>query len=225
MKRTTSVALVIGLAAVAVAASLGAVSAVSSDGVGIGHESVEEEPANTQQAQNVQESSEDAADGDGTPGEYLTGVVGSHNAQLEGEISERAYEVRLSNAESDEAKAAVVAAHHEKSQDRLEDLELRLEEIDESRDVGEISEGRYDAEVATVDAEIRAVERQTEAVYQTANDLPETALEDHSVDPDSIAEVRAAADEIAAEQRTAHLSAVEEILGDADGTIDADDDE
>ena len=224
MKRTTSIALVIGLAVVAVAASLGAVSAVSSDGVDIGHEPVEEEPADTYQAQDAQESSDDAADGDSsTPGEHLAGVVGTHNAQIESEVSERAYEVQLSNAESDEAKAAVAAEHHAKSQDHLDDLEARLEELNESREVGEISEGRYNAESATVDAEIRAVERQTEAVHQTVNDLPEAVLEDHGLDPDAVAEIRADADEMIAEQRTTHRSAVEEIFGDGDETTDADD--
>lgn len=188
MNRTTSIALAAVLLVATLAAPLGAATVVS-NGVQDGAES---EPADRN------DRNESIA-----PGEQFAGVVGVQKAELDGDVSERAYDVRIERAASDEAKAAVVDERVRESEARLADLETRLEELDDSREAGEITEGRYRAEVATVVAEIRTVERELDALEATADDLPDRALADRGVDRESIRTLRDRADELGGSETAA----------------------
>ncbi|WP_049924499.1 hypothetical protein [Halopiger djelfimassiliensis] len=174
MNRPTSIALVAVLV-VTVAAPLGAASPVTN----------EETPTGTDETESI------------APGEHLIGVVGVQNAELEGDVSERAYSARIANAERNETKAAVLDEHLAESRTRLAELEERLETLNESRESGDLGEGRYRAEVAQVVAEARAVERRIEAAETTATRLPESALADRGVDVESIRATRARVGELA----------------------------
>lgn len=179
MNRRTTLALAAVLVVAAVAAPLGAAAAVSSP---TGQSDTDTDPASA------------PADGDGAesiaPGEHLAGVVGTQHAEIDGEVSERAYGVRIANANTDAAKAAVVDEQVAANERRLDDLEARLESLNESREAGEIGEGRYRAEVAAVAAELRAVERQLSAAERTATGLPAPVLEARGIDVDSIRTLR-----------------------------------
>ena len=176
MNRTTAITLTAILAVAMVAVPIAAAGVVSSGTV------------------------QDTPDGDdGTesikPGEQFNAAVGVQNAELDGEVSERALGAKIAAAETNETKAAVVAAGFTESQTRLEALEARLERWNESREAGEITEGRYRAEVATTVAELRTVERRLAVVETTAAELPAEALDDR-VDVESIRALRDRAGEL-----------------------------
>lgn len=181
MNRRTSLALVGILVVAAVAAPLGAAAAVSS-------------PSSADGQSETGTDSDPAAAADGNdsiaPGERLAGVVGAQQAEIDGEVSERAYGVRIANARSDAAKAAVVAEQINESERRLEALERRLAELNESREAGEISEGRYRAEVATTVAEMRALERRMNLTAETAAELPDSVRTSQGIDPKAIEDLR-----------------------------------
>ena len=181
MNRRTSLALVAVLVVAAIAAPLGAAAAVST-------------PSSADGQSETGTDSDPAAAADGNdsiaPGERLAGVVGTQQAEIDAEVSERAYGLRIANARTDAAKAAVVAEQFEESERRLEALEERLEKLNESRETGEISEGRYRAEVATTVAEMRVLERQVSVATETAIELPDTVRADHGIGQEAIEELR-----------------------------------
>ncbi|WP_254766749.1 hypothetical protein [Salinilacihabitans rarus] len=131
-----------------------------------------------------------ASDDGVRPGERLAGVVGVQGAELHGEVAERSHGVAVANAETDQERADVVAERVAAADARLDELETRLDELEAAREAGEIGEGRYRAEVATIEAETRAVERQVAAAAATADGLPADVLRERGVDAASIREVR-----------------------------------
>ena len=175
MNRTTSIALAAVLLVATVAVPLAAASVVSS--------------GSTQ---------DDRADGGNesiAPGERFAATVGVQNAEIEGDVSERALGARIANAETNETKAAVIATHVEESETRLSELENRLEALNESREAGELSEGRYRAKVATTVAEMRAIERQTAVAERNAVGLSDE-LAERGIDRESIRTLRDRAGEL-----------------------------
>ncbi|SFC42383.1 hypothetical protein SAMN05444422_10886 [Halobiforma haloterrestris] len=174
MKRNTTIALV-GVLVVALAAMpLGAASVGTA----------------------LQDETDDTDNDEIAPGERLSGVVAVQDAELSGEVSERAYGVKLAQAETDEAKAAVVDEQVEDVDERLTAIEERLEELEAAREAGEISHGQYRAEVAKLAAERATAERLAEGANATASDLPADLLEERGVDAEAIGELRERADEL-----------------------------
>ncbi|WP_254521513.1 hypothetical protein [Natrinema caseinilyticum] len=171
MNRITTITLATMLVVAAIAVPLAAASVVSSSG---SREMTDSEAGN--------ESIE--------PGEQFAAALGVQNAEIEGDVSNRAYGVRIANAETDRAKAAIAADQFEETETRLADLEARLEALNESRAAGELGAGRYRAEVATTVAEMRTVEQQAAAVERTAAGLPEAVLADHDIDVESVQTLR-----------------------------------
>ncbi len=201
MNRSTSITLVAVVLVAAVAVPLAAATVAPSGG--------------------VQNGTDDGAGNDSiAPGERFAAAVGVQNAELEGDVSERAFGVRLAGAETNETKAAVVATEVNESERRLAELEDRLATLNESRETGEISEGRYRAEVATVVAEIRSIERRTAVAETAAADLPEGALTPHGVDVQSIRTLRDRAGELGGPE-TADIA--RSIAGDDVGRSDGED--
>lgn len=198
MKRTATIALAIALAVALVAMPLGAASVVA-DG----------------QADERTDETESIA-----PGEQLSGVVGVQEAETQGELTERTYGIKIANAQSDEQVADVVDEQVTDVEDRFADLEERLENVTDAREAGEISEGQYRAEVATIAAERATVERQAEAAEATAGELPEDVLEERGIDVAAIEELRTSAAELGG-QDVAEIA--QSIAGDAVGQSPAPD--
>ncbi|MFC7237096.1 hypothetical protein ACFQS4_02510 [Saliphagus sp. GCM10025317] len=174
MNRRTSMALTVALLVAAVAVPLAAASVVPNGAVQEGSDAENESIA---------------------PGEQLSAAVGVQDAELEGDVSERAFGLELANAESDEAKAAIIAERHGEDEARLEKLEGRLETLNESREAGEVSEGHYRAEVAKVVAEMGSVERRAAIGATAAGELPTDVLSAQGVDVDEIRTLRERAGE------------------------------
>ncbi|WP_049901603.1 hypothetical protein [Natrinema sp. J7-1] len=171
MNRTTSITLAAILVVATVAVPLAAASVVSS--------------GDAQAAPDADADTESIK-----PGERFAAAVGVQNAELEGDVSERAFDARIANAESNRTKAAVVAAGVNETDARMTELEDRLPDLNESRDTGAISEGRYRAAVATIVAEMRSLERRAATAETAAAELPPEALAAHGIDEESIRTLR-----------------------------------
>lgn len=122
-------------------------------------------------------------DGNATvaPGEQLSGVVGVGEAELSGEVESRAYGVRVAQANSSDAKAAVVADQLNDTEERLADLESQRTELEAARENGSISEGQYRARMATLHAESQSAARLANQTNETAGQLPAETLEANGV--------------------------------------------
>jgi len=131
-----------------------------------------------------------------TAGEQLGGVVSVQGAELDGNLSERAYSHRIANAETDNQKAKIVDERLDEIEDRIADHEARLAELEAEREAGNISEGRYRAEVATLTAERDSTERAAARAEETARGIPEDVLAERGVSTERIDELRANASRV-----------------------------
>lgn len=130
------------------------------------------------------------------PGERLAGVVGVGDAELDGEVQERAYGIQIAQANTDEAKADVVSDRLGDVEQRLQNLEERKQDLDEARENGSMSEGEYRAKMAKVHAETRTAERMANTSNDTANGLPADLLSEKGIDADAIKTLQSRADEL-----------------------------
>ncbi|WP_135535053.1 hypothetical protein [Halostella pelagica] len=104
------------------------------------------------------------------PGERLAGVVGVQAAEIDGEMEERTFQLRVSGAGSNTARAAVVTGRITDIETRLEELEERRSELRKARANGSITEGEYRARTAQIVAEARTVERMANASENARTD-------------------------------------------------------
>ncbi|QIO21293.1 hypothetical protein [Haloarcula sp. JP-L23] len=125
------------------------------------------------------------------PGAQFAGAVGVQGAELGGEVEARAYGISVAKANTDNARAAVVAEETGELEVRLEALRQRKAALQQARENGSMSEGEYRARMAQLHAETRTVERLATQTNETASTLPAEALEAEGVD---MAAVRSLAD-------------------------------
>ncbi|SMO69399.1 DUF7096 domain-containing protein [Halorubrum cibi] len=151
-------------------------------------------------AQAGSEGGTNASDGatadDLSPGERLSGVIGVQGAEVDGEVSSRSFEIRLADAETDEERAAVIAAQLERNGERLAELRERQRELRERREAGNVSSGAYAARQAAIGTRVATVNRTTNRSAEVAADLPEEALAERDVDADRIRTLRESASEL-----------------------------
>ncbi|AEH35768.1 hypothetical protein [Halopiger xanaduensis] len=148
------------------------------------------------------------------PGAQFAGVVGVQQAEINGSVSERAYAAELATAENNESKAAIIDERIATTETRLATLERRLATLNESREAGELNDGRYRAAVAKTVAEIRSLERELETVESAAADVPDRVLAEQGVDRDAIRTLRERASELDGPETAA---AARSIAGDGAG--------
>lgn len=129
-------------------------------------------------------------------GDRIAGVMSVQEAELEGELERHAYENALERADDNASKAAVIGERVEASQERIRELEARKAELDERREAGEISEGRYRAEIARLSAEVNVARGTLDRSEAAAGELPEDVLEANGVNVTAIRELRGNADEL-----------------------------
>lgn len=120
------------------------------------------------------------------PGEKLSGAVNVQRAELEGEVDERAFGVKVARANSDAAKADVVAEQLDDVEGRIAELEQRKQHLRAARANGSISEGAYRAETAEVAAEIETARRLANATESTVRGLPADVLAERGIDAGAI---------------------------------------
>ncbi|MES3516250.1 MAG: hypothetical protein PPP58_01160 [Natronomonas sp.] len=142
----------------------------------------------------LQDDAEDAEE-DIQPGEQLSGVVGVQEAEIDGEIEDRAFGIKLAQAASDDARADVVAEQLQRNEQRIEELEERQEQLRQQREAGEITEGTYRAEIARNAAEVQNLKRTTNRGADAAASFPDK-LEERGIDTERIQTLQQRADEL-----------------------------
>ncbi|MBX0286732.1 hypothetical protein EGH22_10365 [Halomicroarcula sp. F28] len=120
------------------------------------------------------------------PGAQLAAVVAVGDAELDGEVDSRAYDIRVDRANSSAAKAAVVADQLNRTSERLGELEQRRQQLEQARDNGSMSEGEYRSRVAALHAESKNAQRLVNQTNETASELPAETLEENGVNVDAI---------------------------------------
>lgn len=120
------------------------------------------------------------------PGAQLSGVVAVGDAELDGEVDSRAYDIRVDRANGSDGKAAVVADQFNRTSERLGELEDRRQQLEQARDNGSMSEAEYRARVASLHAESTNAERLVDKTNETASELPAETLEANGVDVTAI---------------------------------------
>lgn len=125
-----------------------------------------------------------------TPGERFSGVVGVHEAKVEGKVETRAFGIKVSKARSDRAKAEIIADQVTDIQQRLDELEKRRTSLDQALEAGSITKGRYGAQIAELAVEMDTVNQLAKKGHETSNRLPERTLEKKGVSTSSIETLR-----------------------------------
>lgn len=198
MHRTTTLALAVILVISVAVVPLGAAEAAAND--------------TEQRAQGTNDSI--------APGEQLTGVLGVQMAEVDGEIENRSFGIQLANAETNETKAAVIGEQFDDIDERITALEERRETLEAEREAGNISEGEYRAEIATIEAETRTAERLTNSTESNVTDLPTDTLEEQGVNVSAIQTLSDRANELSGPE-TAEIA--RSIAGNSVGNPVADD--
>lgn len=146
-------------------------------------------------ATNETNTNETAANGT-APGEQLSGVIGVQEAEIEGDVDKRTFDIKVAQAQTQEAQADVVATQLGNVEERLNALEERKAELDQQRADGEISEGKYRAEIARVAAQTETATQLTNQSEQTAGELPEHLLTERNVSAEQIQTLKDRAGEL-----------------------------
>jgi len=137
--------------------------------------------------------SEEPAPNASAPGAMLAGVVDVQEAEVGGELADRAFGLQIARAESNASRASAVAGEVESLRERLRTLEQRRERLEAAHRNGNISEARYRAETAALVARSRILERQLERTGRVAVALPAELLDERDVDADEIERLRTGA--------------------------------
>lgn len=154
-------------------------------------------PAATDAAQDTETNTPTVDDNASVePGEKLSGVVSVQRTELEGEVDERTFGVKVARANSDSAKADVVAEQLDDVEQRIEELEQRKQTLEEARANGSMSEGEYQAKMATVAARTANAERMANASGETAQGLPADVLSEKGVNVTAIQTLKDRANEL-----------------------------
>lgn len=146
---------------------------------------------------------EDRTGAELAPGEQLAGIVGVQEAELNGDVSERTYGIKLAKAETDEERADVVAEQVRGVEQRLENLERTHENVTDAYEAGEISHGEYSAEMAALAAERQTGERLANGTAATAGELDSELLAERGVDAEAIQTLSDRASELGGEEVSA----------------------
>lgn len=146
-------------------------------------------PLGTALAQSQDDSGEDA-DEDIRPGERLSGVVGVQAAEIDGEVEARSFGIAISQAESNEERAELVAQRLDRNQDRLMDLERQQAQLREHRDAGNMSNGMYQARMAQHAATVQTVNRTTNQGAAVAGTLPDDVVAERQIDAERVQVLR-----------------------------------
>ncbi|MFD1571641.1 hypothetical protein ACFR9T_13785 [Halorubrum laminariae] len=180
---------VVGLIGVAAAGPVGVVTAQDDPGT---NETDTDDPGTNET--NSTAGSDDAAAV--SPGERFSGVVGVQQAEIDGEVSSRSFEVALDRTDSDAERAAVVAERLNRTDDRLTTIERRQRELRERRDAGELSQGAFAARMAELGARAESERREANQSADVAEQLPASARAERGLDEERLNAVRERASDL-----------------------------
>jgi hypothetical protein len=127
------------------------------------------------------------------PGERLAGTVGVERAAVAGEIEGRAFGQRMAAANSNDSRAAIVAAHIGDLQTRLDELQAERTALRTAYENGSLSHGQFRARMAQLHAEQRALQWRANHTQHVAGQLPAEARQHHGVNVTALHMVRSQA--------------------------------
>jgi len=130
------------------------------------------------------------------PGEKLSGAINVQGAELDGEVDQRAFGIRFGQAPDNSSKAAVLADRLQTVDERLTELEERKADLKARHDAGEITDGKFRAEMAKIATPIRLLSQATNQTQQAATAVPRAALEERGVNATAIQTLRDRASEL-----------------------------
>ena len=130
------------------------------------------------------------------PGEQFAGVVAVHESEFEGEMSERTFGVKIAQSANASAQGEVVGEQVRDVEQRLDDLDERVAELEEKRDNGEITEGRYQAEMAVVASERQTAANLAAQSEASAQVLDNQVLDENNINVDAIMALQERANEL-----------------------------
>lgn len=131
------------------------------------------------------------------PGAHLAGVVGVQRAEIDGELAGRSFGLQIASANSNSAKASIVADQLGDLEQQTVDLRERRQELVDARRNGTISQARFRAEMAALAARNGVVERRLDRTETTARDVPADVLESKGVNATAIQTLRGEARNVA----------------------------
>lgn len=123
-------------------------------------------------------------------GQQLSAVVGVGEAEVEGDVEERSFGLRMGNASTDEERAAVVGEKTEDLREDLNEVRDRMDDLRQARENGSIGESEYRAKVTPLAARATALERQVDATAAASEGLPADLLEENGVNASAIQELK-----------------------------------
>jgi hypothetical protein len=124
------------------------------------------------------------------PGAQLAGVVGVQQAEVDSDLDNRTFGLRVANADSDEERAAIIAERQNTTRAQLASQTDRLAALREARANGTISNAEYRARVATVAAQAADTERDAAQLNRTARRLPDGVRERNNINVSAIERLR-----------------------------------
>jgi hypothetical protein len=137
------------------------------------------------------EAAANGTDEEPPPGSKLTGVVGVQEAEIEGELESRSFEIALNRSGGDASKrAGVIANQVSDLEARLDELRQRKDELDRAREEGSITQGEYRARIAGVATRIATVQRLANQTANATQGIPDETLRERGVDANAIRELR-----------------------------------
>lgn len=152
---------------------------------------------------NATDSDDGDANATAEPGAMLAGVVGVQSAEVDSEVDNRTYGLQIASAATAEARAEIVAERLTEANQELADQQQAIAELREARANGNISEGAYRAQVATIAAQTANTERAAEQLNRTASDLPTAVRERNGINASAIEHLRAEAGELSGPETAA----------------------
>lgn len=167
----------------------------------------------------AQETDDENEEDEIAPGERLSGVVGVQQAEFDGEIERNAFKIALERADDNATKASHIAEKLNETERRLTELNERQAELQEQRENGNISEGKYRAQMAKTVTEIENSNQQLNQSNETAAQLPAETLEANGVNTTAIRTLM----DNASEMSGGEVSEIaRSIAGDRSGMVDRD---
>ncbi|MDR5657175.1 hypothetical protein RH831_08275 [Halodesulfurarchaeum sp. HSR-GB] len=170
MKRALSILVVLSVVAAGVVPAVALAGSASPD-------------ANTGQVQTT--TAEPIA-----PGAVLSGSIGAQQAELQGEVEQRAFALRIAAGDGNETRARMLATEQRELENRSQHLEQRLQEMERAHQNGSISTARYQGEVTGLVAQTRTLEQYANLTERTARNIPAAVLEQQDVDVQALAQMQ-----------------------------------
>jgi hypothetical protein len=121
-----------------------------------------------------------------SPGERLSGVIGVQKAELDGNLKNRTFGIRINSAGNDHAKAQIIAAEFRAIDRRLNDLENQQAALKQARSNGSISKTAYRVRTTELVAKMQTVEARAYITGDQAATLPAKPLKDVGMNMTSI---------------------------------------